>query len=128
MHADRAARERALRVNLGILARQHGGELSALVRRHAGAGARRAAGRLLDAILRDARWTPSLRRDLAAVIAALAATGTRQRAAPSGERVAWHLARLREIAAQGARVDALATMLETLAPTVMNPLTPRRRA
>jgi len=125
--ADLAGRLRALRVNVAIIARRHGDMIATLVRRYGDKGVRAPAARFVAAGAEDAPWSPSVERDVGALIRGLAASALRKAPARDLDRLAWLIDRLREIEAQGDRAAALTRAIDALAPTEMGALTLRQQ-
>ena len=125
--ADLGARRRALQVNVGIIARQHGDAIAILVRRYGDKRGRASAARFVAAGVEGAPWSPSIARDLGALICGLAASAPRKAPARDLDRLAWLIDRLREIEAQGDRAAALTRAIDALAPTEMGALTLRQQ-
>ncbi|NCO88224.1 MAG: hypothetical protein GW886_16530 [Rhodobacterales bacterium] len=125
--ADLGARRRALQVNVGIIARQHGDAIAILVRRYGDKRGRASAARFVAAGVEGAPWSPSIARDLGALICGLAASAPRKAPARDLTRLDWMLDRLCEIEAQGDKVAALTQAIDALSPTKMGALTLRQK-
>lgn len=126
---DIAARRKARSVNLAILARHQGVALLALTRFRLDRSAQAALARVLAAGVAEDRWTAATSRDLRATIRGLiVAAGRLDPALAAVERLRWHLERLRELAAQDARIAVLEAALAACWPAGLKAVLRQRAA